>query len=304
MTSLASWPWMKGIDVAIAEPISPVNEYDKRLSVKDLIIDNRDKINKLKSDLAADPLYNPKKHDDLWILRFLLSHKKKGKKALKAMKYTLLFRKEHKLDEWGDIRGNPPSIDCEMTRQIFQYAQEGAQQDVLPDPKRGLVLFLQMAGIDGQTMVKNVDESAWLPYFSYCSEYTHQWLDYITRTTGRLTKHLRIIDLKGISLSKISIECNRRDGKAMGVMEDCYPQLLQCICVCHSPRWLQIPWRIVRPLLPKRVVKTMDFINPSITKERHRLLEYISEENLPERYGGKNPTWPLEFNLSAQGAKD
>jgi len=295
---------MKGIEFAIAEPISPVDENDKRLSVKDLIIENRDKINKVKSDLAADPLYNPKKHDDLWILRFVLSHKKKGNKTLKAMKNTLMFRKEHKLDEWGDIRGNPPSVDCESTKQIFQYYQEGVHQNVLPDAKRGLIFYLQMSGIDGQTMVKNVDESAWLPFFAYFSEFSHQWLDYITRTTGLLTKHLRIIDLKGLAMSKISMELNRRDGKTMGVMEDCYPQLLQRIYVCRSPRWVQIPWRIARPLLPKRVVEKLDFINPSINKERNRLLEFISEENLPERYGGKNPTWPLESNLSARGTKD
>jgi len=297
---MTSWPWMKEVDAAITDPIPPVNEHDKRLSVKDLIVENRDKIDKVKSDLVDDPLYDPKKHDDLWILRFVLSHKKKKnmKNATKAAKTTLLFRKEHKLDEWGDIRDAPPGIDIEQTKQFVKYYEEGSFRLALPDSKRGLLLYLRIAGIDGQSLVKNIDESAWLPNLTYFTEFCHQWLDYITRTTGRLTKQLRIVDLDGISISQISMEQNRRDGKAMTVMEDCYPQLLQQIFLCNSPSWIQIPWRIARPLLPKRVVEKLDFINPFITKERNRVLEFISEEHLPERFGGKNHVWPLEFDPS------
>lgn len=296
---MTSWSWMQGVELAIADPIPPVTERDKRLSVKQLIAENRDNIDKVKSDLLGkDPLYKPEKHDDLWILRFVLSHKKNRKKALKAAKYTLAFRKEHKIDEWGDIRGVPPGIDCDKSKPTYQYSEEGTVQLVLPDPKRGVVTFFRMPGIDGHSLVKNVDESAWLLSFAYHSEFCHQWLDYVTRTTGLLTKQIRIIDLKGMTMSKISMEMNRRDGKAMGVMEDCYPQLLERIFIYNSPSWIQVPWRIARPLVPKRVVEKMDFINPSNTKERNRVLEFISEENLPERYGGKNPMWPLQFDQS------
>jgi len=302
---MTSWAWMEGIEVAVADPMSPVNKYDKRLAVKDLIVENRDQIDSVKSDLVANPLYDPNKHDDLWILRFIMSHKKKkGKRALKAIENTLAFRKEHKIDEWGDIRGKPAGIDCEHTKRLYEYFEEGTTfQNVLPDQKRGLVLFLRIGGIDAHALVKNVDESAWLPYFAYFTEFSHQWLDYITRTTGRLTKHLRIVDLKELTLSKISMEYNRRDGRAMGVMEDCYPQLLQRIYICNSSRWVQIPWRICKPLLPKRVVEKLDFINTSVTKERSGLLEFISEEHLPERYGGQNSTWPVEFDFPSTSDK-
>jgi hypothetical protein len=71
---MTSWPWMKGIDEAISDPVPQVNEYDKRPSVKRLIENSRETIEELKLALMLDPFYSPLKHDDLWILRFVLSH--------------------------------------------------------------------------------------------------------------------------------------------------------------------------------------------------------------------------------------
>ena len=65
---------MKGIDVAVIDPIPLLNEYDVRPSVKALIFENRKMIDDVKHELQSDPLYRSDKHDELWILRFLLSH--------------------------------------------------------------------------------------------------------------------------------------------------------------------------------------------------------------------------------------
>mmetsp|Transcript_29147 Transcript_29147/g.48178 ORF Transcript_29147/g.48178 Transcript_29147/m.48178 type:complete len:307 (-) Transcript_29147:92-1012(-) len=297
---MTSWPWMKGVDVAIADPIEPVCDTDMRLSVKKIVQDNSKHIDQVKSALASDPLYDPNKHDDLWIVRFLLSHKKKPKLAIKAAKTTLLFREEQELDKL-DIRSCPPhphspnNPNASSRRYVAQLGQDSARF-VVPNPKRGVVGFLNIASIDQHKLVAEVNEADWLPAFSYMSEYNHQWLDYVTRTTGRLTKSIRIADLQGISLSGVCLENQKRDGKAMGVMEDCYPQLLEGIFICRSPVWIQIPWRIVRPLMPKRVVDKIDFLAPATNaKERKRLLRYVEEEHLPERFGGKNMTWPVDF---------
>jgi hypothetical protein len=302
-TKMTSWPWMKGVDVAIADPIPLLNEHDERPPVKDLISENRKIIDQVKQELQSDPLYVPDKHDDLWILRFLLSHKKHTKVALKAAKTALLFRKERKLDE-RDIRNEPMGKRCkdDAVAEYAKYLADDATKFVVPDPKRGVIGFLRYAGIDQHALVKNVDESVWLPAYCFISEWSFQWVDFVTRTTGRLTKSVRLIDMEGFSMSSISHENLKRDGAAMGVMEDCYPQLLQGIFICDPPLWIQIPWRICRPLLPKRVVNKMDFIVPRTRKkERVRLFKHISEENLPVRFGGKNYVWPVEFHPPVVG---
>ena len=97
-------------------------------------------------------------------------------------------------------------------------------------------------------------------------------------------------------MSKLSQEMLKRDGEAMGIMEDCYPQLLQTNFICNTPMWIQISQRIFSPFLPKRVVSKFDFIAPHKDQnDRNRLLKFISEDNLPVCYGGKYEPWPVAF---------
>lgn len=296
---------MKGCKSELADPMEPMNEFDDRVAVKALIDQHREKIDKTKAGLRNNTLYDPTKHDDLWILRFLLSHKFRSTKAIRAAEHTLAFRSEHKLDD-ADIRpyapgggeymhGNPQS---DALQQYLKHCKDDALKCVLPNPQRGVIILLNMPSIDQHAVVEHVSEEDWLPAFLYINEWSFQWLDYITRTTGRLTKTIRLCDTKGSAMKHINRESTRRDGEAMGKMEDVYPQLLQALFLCNVPTWVQIPWRILRPIMPKRVVEKFDFINPNQNQhEKERLLRYMSNDHLPERFGGNNAEWPVQFAL-------
>jgi hypothetical protein len=212
---MSGWIWMQGVDVAIADPIAPVVPEDKRESVKELIANHREKIDKVKESLEDDPLYDPaNKHDDLWVLRFILSHKKKTKPALKAAKHTLQFREKHNLDD-EDIRGKDPHK--LKSGNVHEYWQKRCKGDAIltthPDPKRGVIMFLLLGHMDPNA-VNMLTEEVWNDAFIYSSEYTHQWLDYTTRTTGRMTRSVRIIDMRGSSISHFDRKSSQRDGKS------------------------------------------------------------------------------------------
>ena len=292
------WPWLEGLGLSIADPPRPpVNEYDDRPSVKELIEQHRKYIDEVHKELKSEPLYDSNKHDDLWKLRFLLSHSKKVKAAVGAATHTLAFRKQHNLDA-VDIRFKTPldGFAKESFERYFQFCTDDALRFVLPDQTRGVVAFINIGGMNQHELVKNVPESDWLPSFMHFSEWTYQWQDRITRTTGRLTKSVRFIDASEVKLSGLNSELSKRDGNTMGIMEDCYPQLLQTLYICHAPGWIQVPWRIIRPLFPKKVKAKFDFINPETNvNERQRLLKH---KHLPKRYGGFNDTWPVSFPLS------
>lgn len=299
--SMSLFPWLKECGSKIMDPpIAPVNEHDVRVNVNDLIKEYQPKIDLVRNELVLDPLYNKNKHDDLWILRFLLSHKQKVKEAVKAAKFTLAFRKEHSLDA-SDIRYTTPRTGFakdSLTRYLH-YCKDDSLLFTLPDQTRGVVAFINIGGVPQDELVKNVPESDWLPCFMYYSEWAYQWQDYITRTTGRLTKSIRLIDARELKLTGMNRELVKRDGKVMGIMEDCYPQLLQGIYICHAPIFMQIPWRLLRPLLPKRVTSKIDFISPTTNEnECRRLLQYVTMEHLPTIFGGTNEHWPPVFNVS------
>jgi len=89
-----------------------------------------------------------------------------------------------------------------------------------------------------------------------------QWLDYATRTTGRFTKSLRIMNLTGLGMSIMNRRDMRRDGDIMGLMEDCYPQSLESIKACFAPTFINVLWTFAKAILPKRVVEKFDIVNP------------------------------------------
>jgi hypothetical protein len=297
---------MQGIDQPLAaKAIDPMHDGDHRLHVHELISQHRLAIDQLAEALRTgdDPLYQPSKHDDLWILRFVLSHQGKHSAALKAIRHTLAYRQEHGWDE-RDIRYSVPGtsssyVDCPAMLTMKKYNADDTFQWCLPHGDRGTVcLFARIAGSDQHGLVANVDESMWRDAFQFVTEWAFQWCDYITRTTGRLTKNLRLIDLAGLSFRDVNSEVSRRDSRNMAITEDCYPQLLQAVVLCHGPQWVMVIWRLVRPLLPHRVIEKVDFMNPTANEtERRRLRTILPAEVLPVRFGGVYQTWPVQFGL-------
>ena len=292
------WPWMKGCPVAFADPpIPPIDAHDDRPAVKDIIEEHRDLIDKVMGKLQDDPLFDPTKHDDLWIVRFLLSHKKKIKHSVKAAKHTLQFRADLKLDE-RDMRsihvGKNTNQLNEASMNYLKYCDDDTIRIVVPDAKRSVVSYLKFSGIDQPSLVAHVSEDDWLPAHAFLTEWSHQWVDYVTRTTGRLTKTIRIVDLENVCLRKnCNLTANKRDGKALAYMEDCYPQLLQSLFLVRAPVWIECPWRMLRPIIPKRVVCKFDFISPDKhLKDRAKLTKYMDLSKLPKRYGGEMMRWP------------
>jgi hypothetical protein len=284
---------MQGIGVPIADAINPVTPEDDRPSVKELIAKHRKQVDKIKGELEDDPLFEyPAKHDDLWIVRFWLSHKS-VKPAVKAAKHTLQFRKEHKLDEMNLL--SEPSPHLVQDGMVYEYWKDRCPNNsfvmALPDEKRGVVSFYNCARfVPGVTEI--ISKEAWEYAYIYCSEWCHQRLDHVTRTTGRLTKSVRLLNMDGIGLKNVNRKDAKRDGDVAGLMEDCYPQMLQSIYLCHAPMVIHTIWSLLRPVMPNRVVSKIDIIEPRTNaKERKCLLKYISEENLPVEFGGKKHSW-------------
>lgn len=89
---------------------------DHRPLISDLLKTHADKIEEVRNIIKEEILYNKddnaKRYDDIWILRFVLSHKKNIKSAAKAAIKTMQYREEWKLNEMGDIRHKFPFSNC------------------------------------------------------------------------------------------------------------------------------------------------------------------------------------------------
>lgn len=311
---------MKNCSCPIGEDATPDTSYyasDPRPLVKDLICEHRDLIDEMvlslsnntnssdditsQSPTTASLFDHAHKHDDLWCLRFLLSHKKNLNNAIAAARTTLKFRSKYHLDE-ADLRESAPQH-LRKTDHIKNFdgfrrfmasgivSDDGSSSIVynVPDPKRlGTVMYINIGSLDTHHLGE-VATDDWITALTYVNEWNYQWLDYLTRTTGRLTKSIRIVDVSTARLHQFDKTCQSKYTDAVAVMEDCFPQAVQSIFVCFAPVWIQVPWRIIRPFMPVRVVEKLDFVDPiHAEKDKARLIEIIPEEYLAVQFGGTN----------------
>ena len=324
---MSGWPWMKGKLVAIANArvSSNPDEGDPRPILQHLLYEYRPLIDAMGRSLRKKAVdgYDPKKHDDLWLLRFLLSHKSNPQKAFDAAKTTLSFRQEYKLDKLGDIREYPPqeyqkfpndrkfSAFCRFMRHFVKndqgytasYDEDEYQNEdldetatpplicVVPDPIHlGVLTYVNLGQIDTHRLAE-LEEEDWIAGLAYINEYNFQWLDYLSRTTGRLTKAIRLVDVSTATIGQVDLTCQQKYTQSTRSMQDCFPQAIESVFMCFAPFWIQAPWRVIRPFLPERVVEKMDFLHPtSNDDDRQELLSRIPERHLSIVFGGTNPS--------------
>jgi hypothetical protein len=276
-------------DRSQSDPLPPVNEYDDRPVVRDLITKHSVMITDIRTSLQDDPLYDPIKHDDLWIMRYVLSHKTNVVRATTAAKKFLVYRKERRLDD-VDIRDSPPGLDCqnEGVRQFYNCLSDKGMVFSNPDPNRGVVLSILLAGWD-QTKIAALSEHHW-PFW-YFLEWMFQILDSTTRKTGRLTKGIRFMDMKGFSLRQNNQECLNRNTKNASDCQDHYPQMLASVYVLNTPTWARVAFSVLKPMLPTRFVEKFAVINPlKNKKDSLELLKHLAEEHLPVKEKDKTKT--------------
>jgi len=303
-----TWLWMKDTKSRIEHPIAHVDEHDKRPPVKALILKHRHEIDQLRARLEGDPLFNPRKHDDLWVMRFLFSHRFHQDNAFNAAQSTLAFREEHNLDHW-DIRHIEVQAHALLeadypfahaaSKMYECYDTEDTMIYYIPNTQRGVVGFLHLATRNQHRMAAELNDQDSFEAHLFSTEWKFQWLDYLTRSTGLLTKYLSIADCQGVNRGMMNKESKRQDGAAAKIMEDKYPQLLGTMVVVNAPIWVNVVFAVIKPFVPKRLLEKINVLKP-LKKERDLLAlqEYVGLEDLPTKYGGRLQEWPPPYQNS------
>lgn len=279
---------------------------DPRPLVSDLLKKHAKVIADCQEAIKEDPLYkaNVERYDDIFVLRYVMTHKNKAKPATAAIIKTMQFRNEKKLNEMGDVRHRlynhqktrEENVDAfEILKLYYMYCDEEAVAHTLPDSDRGVVSFILPHHIDVVKVAKELTMEQLLEVYLYANEWIFQVMDEVTRRTGRLTKLLRVVDMVDFSFLQMDRNYIRADGAAAKVLEDYYPQLLGQVLVINGPAVLNAVWALFRPFFPKRMVEKVDFLSATKPSHVNRFASYISIENLPQRYGGKNPEWPVPY---------
>lgn len=279
------------------QPSCICNEHDDRPFIKDLLKKHSSTIEAVRNNIKTDPLYDEKRYDDIWILRFVLSNKS-VKASTKSAIATMKFREEYKLNNMDDCqyripnhRDGPYLYPCH--KKFYEHCEGNPMIHCLHDEDRGIMVYLELFHVNLSTYAKVISKEDMIMSRIMISEGIYRVLDEITRRTGRLTKVCRVFDMEGFPLKSFDKDCLNLESETANLIQEFYPQSASAILVVEAPRWCGWVWKIAKPLLPHRVRDKFDFVYPKRSmKDRRKFLRHVALEHLPEKYGGTNHPWP------------
>ena len=174
---------------------------DERPLISDLLSEHSLAIEAVREGILADNIgrdlhnkaNNSMLYDEIWILRFILSHKSNVKAATKAALETMKFREEKKLNELGDIRhriknlGDASEDNSSIEwfspeHEIYDtFCGEHALFNFMPDKDRGIIEIVNLNMIDMRKIAKDMSKEGLAEVFLHANEAHFQVLDLVTR---------------------------------------------------------------------------------------------------------------------------
>jgi hypothetical protein len=108
-----------------------------------------------------------------------------------------------------------------------------------------------------------------------------------TQKQGKFHRRsITVMDFAGLGLQHISRITLNLFQKVGSIMEQHYPGTVKKILIINAPSLFSKAYEMVKGYLPDRTQKKITICGPNFLEE---LKQYISEEYIPSRYGGKHP---------------
>lgn len=234
-------------------------------NIDELLVTHSERVSQMLSQAAGCPGFRPGSsgpgaHDELFALRFLISHKLSVEKACDAMLATLEWRQRNKVDEIRTFVESAPQSAFPGHEHIDAFFPTPI---VVPDGDWPPFMLINAERLNPKELMRHITIEQYVVYSMHMSELMAAACDAITRRTRRLTKAIRIVAMGGLSVKHASMGFARAASAAAKDHVDCYPQNLGYLFLCNVPFPMKVLWdKAIAPLLPDRVVEKTAVLNP------------------------------------------
>eukprot|EP00746_Dinoflagellata_sp_MGD_P068179 gnl/MRDRNA2_/MRDRNA2_28104_c0_seq1.p1 gnl/MRDRNA2_/MRDRNA2_28104_c0~~gnl/MRDRNA2_/MRDRNA2_28104_c0_seq1.p1 ORF type:complete len:441 (-),score=93.76 gnl/MRDRNA2_/MRDRNA2_28104_c0_seq1:96-1364(-) len=206
---------------------------------------------KFEAAFAAHPRADPEIHDDIFILKHLLSKKGDTAATASSIQQALDWRKENLpiIQAAADLKA-PPNISKEGLQAVNCYMAAGVH---CLTSYGDVVVVIRAACVNFAELVKDLDSLE--AYIMYLWEVCAQHCDTESRKRQHFCKLFVINDMIGFSPNPLLM---KKFGAVMGAQskrsEFLYPQFLGIFCPVNAPAILQFIFKLISPLLSKGFV--------------------------------------------------
>ena len=263
-----------------------------------MLLSHRQQLDALRAVLQVEPLFDERKHDDIFLLRFLLSYEPRGRDvsaAASAVRRSLSVRQIHKLDELGEMVERTPIrrwLDGPLREQL---ADSMDIHLVHADPDGPLLVCTRLSDCDFGELMSKVGSANYVRASMMLMEFVSRRMDAATRRKGRLVKYIRVIDCAGFTSSSLikAIRFLRMDAAKIHDLQVLYPQMLGNVLFLHGPTTATVIYdRVIRPLMPSKVSQKTLVLCPRKWKAHAKLLaSLVPATHLHTSYGGALETY-------------
>jgi len=237
--------------------------------VRDLLAAHAAELAALRSRAELKGCLELPAHDDLHLLRYLLSSKGNVAKAATNLRKAAEWRKEH-----------AAILQPDALERVRREAHGWSPTAMLPRRTRGgmpvTVAAPFLADLDAKP-----------PEFHFLSgianrEEFYTLCDKLTRESGRLTKLVIIQDLRGFSFGD-ALRFSKLQGNLSKLSEFLYPQLVAVVVVAHPPAVINRLHALLKPLISKNLLEKMRL---APTHEDVAMESDVPRQHLPTFLGG------------------
>lgn len=240
-------------------------------------------LEELASLAERDAHFDPHRHDRLYLLRFLLSHRGNVTRAATAFSRTASWRSAMQLDRLGDAM-----LSGQVTQKHFPHHAEIAKHAPMhlarhPETGQTILYFLD---VDLRALMAHVSADQFIEYQTYLNEWCYVHCDLAQRFTGRLLRHVRVAELsKATVRTHVDYKFLRAFVKSTRQSEDYYPQLVQRVVLCNMGAFQERVFHSVcMPILPSRLREKLMIISPHRKPEDGKaLLDVLPASRVPAR---------------------
>ncbi|KAJ3187540.1 cytosolic factor, phosphatidylinositol/phosphatidylcholine transfer protein [Gaertneriomyces sp. JEL0708] len=231
-----------------------------------------------KAELAAEGYYDPAKHDDNILLRFLRARKFDLKASKKMWIDFINWRREFKTDTILQDFDEKEFPEWPVVKQL--YPRYYHKTDKIGRP----IYVEQLGGVDYQKLmsITTVDKMLRNHVYEYEKLVAYRLPACSIKFGRHLEQSCTIIDLKGVSLSQFG-SVKALVNQVSSIAQNYYPEMLGKMFIINAPMMFTAVWAVVRMFLDEVTVSKINILGSSY---KSKLLETIDEQSLPKFFGG------------------